>query len=217
MSTIVEIAPEIERPTISVLAGRTDVTPEELLAMPDGKHYELVDGVLVERTMSLLAGRVESKVIRILEGHCEGPGLGWVIGPSSGYRCFPWKPGKVRRPDVSFIARDRLPAPEQWSDGYITIAPDLAVEITSPTDEVYDLEEKIEEYLRAGVRLIWVIHPEVQVVQVIRADGSSARLRSGSELSGEDVVPGFRCPVDSLFPAIRPAGAGETVQSPPTS
>src|SRR5262249_15262064 len=113
MSTIVAIPPEIERSREPVLAGRTDVTPEELLAMADGKHYELVDGVPVERTMSLLAGRVESKMIRILEGHCEGPDLGWVIGPSSGYRCFPWKPGKIRRPDVSFIARDRLPAPEQ--------------------------------------------------------------------------------------------------------
>ncbi len=205
MSTIVAMPPETERRTESVLAGRTDVTPEELLAMPDGKHYELVGGVPVERTMSLLAARVELKLGHVLEGHCEGPDLGWVIGPSGGYRCFPWKPKQVRRPDVSFIARDRLPAPEQWSEGYITIPPDLAVEVTSPTDEVYDLEEKIEEYLRAGVRLIWVIHPEVRVIQIFRADGSSSRIRSGGEVSGEDVVPGFRCPVDALFPATQPA------------
>jgi Uma2 family endonuclease len=217
MSTIAAIPPEIERPREPVLAGRTDVTPEELLAMPDGKHFELVDGVPVERTTSLLAGLVESNVIHNLVGSCKGPDLGWVIGPSSGYRCFPWKPGKVRRPDVSFIARDHLPAPEQWSEGYITIPPDLAVEITSPTDKVYDLEEKIEEYLRAGVRLIWVIHPEVRVVKIFRADGSSARIRSGGELSGEDVVPGFRCPVASLFPAARPAGVGEAVQAPSAS
>jgi Uma2 family endonuclease len=79
------------------------------------------------------------------------------------------------------------------------------VEVTSPTDEVYDLEEKIEEYLRAGVRLIWVIHPEVRAIPVIRADGSGLRLRPGGELSGEDVIPGFRCPVDALFPAAHPA------------
>jgi Uma2 family endonuclease len=205
MSTMVAITPVTERTRSSVLAGRTDVTPEELLAMPDAEHYKLVDGVLVERAMSLLAARVESKTIRILEGHCEGPDLGWVLGSSGGYRCFPWKPGKVRRADVSFIARHRLPAPEQWSVGYITIPPDLALEITSPTDEVYDLEEKIEEYLRAGVRLIWVIHPEVRVVEVFRADGSTSRIRSGGELSGEDVVPGFRCPVDALFPPVQPA------------
>jgi Uma2 family endonuclease len=217
MSTMVAMAPEIERPRLSALAGRTDVTPEELLAMPDGGRYELVDGVLVERTMSLLATRVELKLGHILEGFCEGPDLGWVLGSSGTYRCFSWKPKQVRRPDVSFIVRHRLPAPEQWSEGYITIPPDLAVEITSPTDEVYDLEEKIEEYLRAGVRLIWVIHPEVRVVEVFRADGSTSRIRSGGEVSGEDVVPGFRCPVDALFPAARPAEATETVQIPSTS
>jgi hypothetical protein len=62
--------------------------------------------------------------------------------------------------------------------------------------------------------LIWVIHPEVRAIQVIRADGSGLRIRSGGELSGEDVVPGFRCPVDALFPAARPAGAGEAAQGP---
>jgi Uma2 family endonuclease len=196
-----------------------DVTPEELLAMPEGGRYELVDGIPVEKTMSLLSGRVEAKMIRMLEGHCEDPDLGWVLGPTCGYRCFRWKPGQVRRPDVSFIARDRLPSEEHWSDGYITIAPDLAVEVTSPTDKVYDLEEKIEEYLRAGVRLIWVIHPEVRAIQVIWADGTGLRVRSGGELSGEDVIPGFRCPVDALFPAARAAetDAGATASAPASS
>jgi Uma2 family endonuclease len=205
MSTIVAMPPETERWTKPVLAGRTDVTPEELLAMLDGEHYELVDGVPEEKPTSLLSARVETGLRYILGGYCDDHGLGWVIGLTCGYRCFPWKPGQVRRPDVSFIARDRLPPPERWSDGYVTIPPDLAVEVTSPTDKVYGLEEKIEEYLRAGVRLIWMIHPEVRVIEVIRADGSTSRLRSGGELSGENVVPGFRCPVDALFPALQPA------------
>ena len=217
MSTIVAVPPETQGRAESTLAGRVDVTPEELLAMPDGEHYELVNGVPVARTMSLLSARVEAKVIRRLDGHCEKTELGWVLGPTCGYRCFSWKPGKVRRPDASFIARDRLPPQELWSEGYVTIPPDLAVEVTSPTDEVYDLEEKVEEYLRAGVRLIWVIHPEVRAIQVIRADGSGLRIRSGGELSGEDVVPGFRCPVDDLFPAARPADAETTVQDPSAS
>jgi hypothetical protein len=74
---------------------------------------------------------------------------------------------------------------------------------------VLGLEEKVEEFLQAGVRLIWVIYPEVRVIQVIRRDGSGHRLRPGDELSGEDVVPGFRCPVASVFPAraSHPAGA----------
>ncbi len=63
------------------------------------------------------------------------------------------------------------------------------------------------EYLRAGVRLVWVIYPEVHAIQVIHGDGSGYRLRAGDELSGEEVVPGFRCQVASLFPAPQPADA----------
>jgi Uma2 family endonuclease len=217
MSTMAAIPPRIEGRMESAPTGRMDVTPEELLAMPDGEHYELVDGVPVERTMSLLSSRVEITLGRILDAHCVEKDLGWVFGPTCGYQCFPWKPGKVRRPDVSFIARDRLPTQDRWSEGYVIIPPDLAVEITSPTDEVYELEEKVEEYLRAGVRLIWVIHPEIRVVQVIRADRSGLRIASGGELSGEDVVPGFRCPVDALFPEARPAEVGDTSLGPPAS
>ena len=98
----------------------------------------------------------------------------------------------------------------------MTIAPDLAVEVTSPTDTVYELEEKVEEYLRAGVRLVWVIHPEVHAIQVIRGDGSGYRLRAGDELSGEEVVPGFRCPVASLFPAPQSVDAGATMPESPS-
>lgn len=206
MSSIVASPPRAETRTEIVLTGRLDVTPEDLLAMPGGEHYELIDGVPVEKTMSLLSSRVEITLARILDDHCVGKDLGWILGPTCGYRCFPWKPRQVRRPDVSFIARSRLPAAEHWSDGYVTIPPDLAVEVTSPSDEVYNLELKVEEYLRAGVQLVWVIHPEVRAIQVIRADGSGVRLRAGGELSGEDVLPGFRCPVDALFP---PAGPQE--------
>jgi Uma2 family endonuclease len=115
------------------------------------------------------------------------------------------------------MERGRLPSEAQWSEGYVTIPPDLAVEVTSPSDEVYELEEKVEEYLRAGVRLIWVIHPEVRVIQVIRGDGSGHRLRSSDELSGEDVVPGFRCPVASVFPPPTSLPTDTDTASPETT
>src|SRR5207247_1836738 len=118
MSTIRAIPPEA--------ADQGEVTPEDLLAMPDGKHYELVDGVPVERATSLLASRVEVTLGRILDVHSDQNDLGWVVGPSCGYRCFPWKPRQVRRPDITFIARDRIPSETQWSEGYVTIPPDLA-------------------------------------------------------------------------------------------
>ena len=198
MSTVVSSPPH---------TGKAEVTPEVLLTMPDAEHFELVDGLLVERGMSLLASRVEISLGRFLDLFCEEHALGWVLGPSCAYRCFPSKPGQVRRPDLSFISLARLPKEPQWSEGYVTIPPDLAVEITSPSDVVYELEEKVEEYLCAGVRLIWVIHPEIQVIDVMRGDGSTSRLRVGANLLGDDVLPGFRCPVASLFPAPATTGA----------
>src|SRR5207244_9383387 len=111
-----------------------------------------------------------------------------------GYQCFPQRTGLVRKPDVSFVRRGRLPSgvlPKGWAK----IAPDLAAEVVSPKDSYEEVEEKLGDYERAGVPLIWVISPTSRTVMVYRVDGSVGRLREADELSGEDVIPGFRCPV----------------------
>jgi Uma2 family endonuclease len=179
---------------------KTEITPDELLAMPDGGHFELIDGELTERNMSLLSSRVAVRLARRLDVHCEEHDLGWVVDAECGYACFPWKPGRIRRPDVSFIAAGRLPSLEERSEGYVMIPPDLAVEVVSPNDRVGELDEKVDEYLRAGVRLVWVVRPAARAVQVFRGDRSESWLWAAYELSGEDVLPGFRCRVDELFP-----------------
>jgi hypothetical protein len=81
MSTVAAIPPEAPR--------KAEVTPDELLTMPNAEHYELVDGVPVERTVSLLASRVEITRGRILDLHCIQNDLGWVLGPACGYQMFP--------------------------------------------------------------------------------------------------------------------------------
>jgi Uma2 family endonuclease len=123
-----------------------------------------------------------------------------VLESEVGYHCFAWKPGRVRRADVSFIRRDRYSVKRLSKERLITIPPDLAVEVISPNDLASELDEKLEEYLRAGVRLIWVINPQTRTLQIFRADGSGSRLHETDELLGEDVVPGFCCPVRALFP-----------------
>ncbi len=91
---------------------------------------------------------------------------------------------------------------ERLAEGFCSIAPDLAVEVVSPNDVIEELDEKVEEYLRTGVKLVWVVHPGVKAVQVFRADGSESWLRAPDELSGEDVIPGFRCRVEAFFPML---------------
>ena len=79
------------------------------------------------------------------------------------------------------------------------IVPDLAVEVVSPNDLSEEVEEKVDEYLRAGVRLVWVVHPQRKTIRIHRADGTVQDLRQTDELSGEDVIAGFRCPVSEVF------------------
>ena len=186
---------------MSTLIEYAHVTPEDLLEMSDSKQYELVDGQLEEKEVSYLSSLIGSEVNRRISNHVLDRELGTVTGSDCSFQCFDDDeddPLKIRRPDVTFIARGRLPA-EQLARGHVTIAPDLAVEVVSPNDTVYDLNKKIEEYLRAGVRLVWVIDPENRTLDVYRADRTLARLMPDDELTGEDVIPGFRCHVRGFF------------------
>ena len=205
MSTIVA--------TQSAVSPKTEVTPEELLAMPDGGHYELIDGELKERGVSALSNLIALEIGSILRNHCRLYNSGWLFAAELGYRCFPWKPNKVRRADVTFIRYDRYSLEQLSEDGFTSIAPDLAVEVVSPNDLVGELDKKIDEYLRAGVRLVWIVRPAARAVQVFRGDRSESWLWATDELSGEDVLPGFGCKVDDLFPKASP----DAVSSPANS
>jgi Uma2 family endonuclease len=180
------------------VATKVEVTPEDLLAMPDGDRYELVDGALVERKMGTRSSWVGGQVYSLLTQHCKAQPVGWALPADAGYQGFPDGPNKVRKPDASFIRLGRVPG-EELPEGWLKLAPDLAVEVVSPNDLYCEVEEKVHQYLRAGVRLVWVVNPELRKVRIHRIDGTVADLGDGQELSGEDVVSGFRCPVAELF------------------
>jgi Uma2 family endonuclease len=193
-----------ESPTMSTaVATRTDYTPEDLLAMPDGESYELVGGQLVERKMGAESSWVGTRLISRLERFCEENSLGWTFTADNGYQCFPYAPSLVRKPDVSFVRYGRLPG-GVLPKGWIKIRPDLAVEVVSPNDTAEELDEKLEDYERAGIPLIWVVFPKSRTVKVYCDDGSFRRLREEDELSGEDIIPGFRCPVREILPRHEP-------------
>jgi Uma2 family endonuclease len=103
----------------------------------------------------------------------------------------------VRAPDVAFVARDRL---SQIPDvGYAELAPDWVAEILSPGDRPGEVLEKVGQWLGAGVRLVWVLDPARREARVHRADGTVAIVGADAELDGEDVVPGFRCPLSDIL------------------
>lgn len=179
------------------------ITPEELLALPNSIDFELVDGELVERNMGARSSWVGCRVSQQINNAVETAPKGWVFGSDVGYQCFREDPRKIRKPDVSFIGFGRLEG-ERLPEGYITIPPDLAVEVLSPNDIAYEVEQKIAEYLAAGVRLVWIIDPDHMTIRIHRRDGSIGWLTEAGELDGEDVLPGFRVPVRSLFPPQAP-------------
>jgi len=186
---------------MNVLLETPSLTPDDLLNMKDeGKGFELVDGHLVEQHVSVLSCLVSGMVHALLAAYCHPRQLGWVFPQESGFQYDPTAPKKVRKPDAAFIRQDRLPESE-WNAGYCRIVPDLAVEVISPNDTFDEVDMKVQEYLRLGVQIVWVVSLRTRQVYVHRRDGTMAKVQEGEELSGEDVVPGFRCAVSRLFPA----------------
>jgi Uma2 family endonuclease len=193
---------------MSTVAAPTRYTPEDLLKIPDGDRYELVNGRLVEHNMSAWSSYVGGKMYGRLDAYCEANQRGWVFPEGTTYQCFPDEPGKVRKADVSFIRADRMSLAQAAAEGHIPLAPDLAVEVISPNDLAYDVDVKVQEYLRAGVQLVWVINPQTRTVEVHRRQSAGTILGENDDLDGEDVLPGFRCRIGDLF--LPPPGVGAT-------
>lgn len=177
----------------------TQITPEELLVLPDGKDYELVDGELAEKHVSGLSSYVGFEIAARLREYVIANGLGYVFAADCGFRCFAHDPTQVRKPDAAFVAADRISAAE-ITEGWITVVPDLVVEIVSPRDTFTAMEVKLGDYREAGVPVVWVIDPETRTAMLHRADGSSERLPQPVELVGEGPLAGFRCPLADLNP-----------------
>ncbi len=176
------------------------MTAEELFWMPDdGMRHELVKGEL--RTMPPAGaehGVVAITVGALVHSDVRANRLGWVFAAETGFR-IEHGPDTVRAPDVAFVAAGRFPGgrpPRTFAD----LAPDLAIEVVSPSDRPGEVREKVLQWIEAGVRLVWVIQPSSRSVSVYRADGSVRILTSADQLDGEDVLPGFSCAVQDLFP-----------------
>lgn len=174
------------------------ITPEEFLDMPDGKGFELVGGELVEKNMGWESSWSGGRIVYFLTDFILQNPIGEVCGVEAGFRCFPEDPLKVRKPDISFLSNERLPPSEELK-GWCRVAPNLAVEVVSPRDLDLELDEKVAEYLAAGVELVWVVRPPLRTVRVHRADGSITNLRAADMLDGENVLPGFQVQVAQHF------------------
>jgi Uma2 family endonuclease len=171
---------------------RSAATEEDLLSTPkDGRKYELVDGQIRVSPAGTRHGRVCVRLVVRLGAFVERGQLGHVFDSSTGFRL---PGGNVRAPDISFVARGRF-RDEEVPEGFGDVAPDLAVEVLSPDDRSRDILDKIGDYLQAGVPLVWVIDPKRRTAAAYRSLTDVRTLGADDALDGEDVVPGFRCPL----------------------
>ncbi len=142
-------------------------------------------------------GVIESNISAELRFFLKGKNLGRVSCSSAEYRYLE-NESESRQPDIAFVAQERLPIRFR---SYPEIAPDLAIEIVSPGDKSYDTEARISEYQQAEVRLIWIVNPFSRTIDVYRLKTGVKlqRFVTGEELSGEEVLPGFKLALNDVF------------------
>ena len=176
-------------------------TPEDLLSMPDGDRYELIDGELRETVVGEESSYIGGKVYRRLDEYLEDHQLGVAFPPDRQFQCFPHDPGLLRKPDASFIRRERRPrGPKRH--GHTRIAPDLAVEVISPREQTYDTSARVQDFLKAGTPVMWVINPVLRNLTVHRSDMKTVVFEEDEFVTGEPVLPGFTVRVGDLFPPV---------------
>lgn len=161
----------------------------------ESRLCELVDGVLVEKTVGYYESYLAMRLGHFLIEFVDQRRLGIVAGEAGMMRL---SAGLVRIPDVSFVSWEQLPGRRIPRVPIADLAPALAVEVISPSNTAREMERKLQDFLAAGVQLVWYVYPEPQEIQVYTAERHDV-LTMEQELSGGDVLPGFVLPLRQLF------------------
>lgn len=172
-------------------------TDEEFMALPEGERYELVNGELIDMGNSGMEhGSFGAFLAGSIELYVRPHKLGATCDSST---AFTMKSGNKRSPGVSFVAKERLQGLKRLPQGFFQGAPDLAVEVISPSHTYEEIHAKVVEYFDSSARLVWVIHPDEQWVMVYRSPQPDRLLKVTDTLDGEEVIPGFALPISEFF------------------
>jgi Uma2 family endonuclease len=184
-----------------VVTGVKELSPEEVerASERDDRRYELVDGELREKKVGAKALFVATRICELLNGKFY-PQYAFAAVEIMIY-CFARK-RHGRKPDVVFVRLDRLSGGE-IPDGDLFIAPDMVVEVLSPGNTSMELDEKLNEYLAAGVPLVWIVNPETQTIRAFRNDGTTQLHGLTDVIENEPLLPGFRLVVKDIFPVVK--------------
>ncbi len=173
------------------------ITAEQLLQMPAMEHCELVRGEIIKMSPTGLEhGRVANRISVRLGVYVEEHQLGIVATAEAGFQ-IGHDPDTVLAPDVAFLTSAALL--KTPTAGFFDGPPDLAVEVLSPNDRAGQVLSKIQEWLNAGCRMVWLVDPSTRTVTVYHERRSAQILGKEDMLSGDDLLPGFSVPVAELF------------------
>ncbi len=173
------------------------LTVEEFAQLPGSEHWELVRGE-VRKTMppgkehgaiALAVGTLLRLWARQGPGGQVGVELGFILAHN---------PETIRGPDVFYVSTDRIPSDDK-TNAFWTVAPDLAVEVISPSETADEIREKVRDFLGAGTPLVWVVYPRTREVVVHTGDGLARTYGEDGVIEYPDVLPGFSCKVSELF------------------
>ena len=168
---------------------------ENTIALDSEKEYEIVNGIPEEKEMAgARHGRVGARLLTFINHHVISHDLGIVYGPDTTFRME----RNERLPDISFVSVDRIPE-DGDPEGIWQIAPDLAVEVISPTDIYTKVMNKVFDYLDEGVNQVWLIYPERKTLTIYYSLTESKTLAENDLLTCEELLPGFSCKVGDLF------------------
>ena len=183
------------------------ITADELLTMPtyvngSDRRYELIRGELkVMSPGKPLHGIVCARIAAALTNFVEAKKPGMAFGAETGF-VVERDPDTVLGVDASFVSRERLAAVEDW-DKFFPFAPDLAVEVLSPSNTAKEINEKVAFYFAAGSRAVWVINPKRRTAVVYTSPSEVRTLNEQDTLDGGDVLPGFQLELSELFADVR--------------
>lgn len=171
----------------------------DFITQPENQttHYELIGGEIFEVVSEEYASQVGGRFFRYVDIFVEEHELGIVTGADGGYMVM----GQPYIPDTAFMSFKRQ-TKKKAINGYNVLAPDLAVEVRSPTDRDADITLKITNYIQAGT-VVWDVNADKRTVTVYAKDQAPIKLTSNDTLDGGDALPGFSVPVEKLFPVRR--------------
>ncbi|MFT4038325.1 MAG: Uma2 family endonuclease [Thermomicrobiales bacterium] len=174
------------------------VTIAEIERNPPEGRWEIIDGEIVPmNATSYRSARVSARIVGLLSIYADDHQLGDVLGPDAGFVIFADE-STLLAPDVSFVAKHRVPKAEE-QDSFPRLAPDLVVEVMSPSDRMTDALRKIALYQRAGVPMLWLVEPSPRTITLFLPDQPPRRLAGDETIAADPILPGFAMTVDDLI------------------